>query len=88
MPYNGEDVMTKIKEKLIDSQKEIFSKTCFGAFLNITKFTHSPQILHNLMCKIANVASNTSDEMHFEICEKLFCNSLRKFAMITGLKCE
>ena len=50
MPYNVEDVMNKIKEKLTYFQKEMFSKTCFGAFLNITKFTHSPQLLHNLMC--------------------------------------
>ena len=35
--YNVENVMNRIKKKLTDSQKEMFSKTCFGAFLNITK---------------------------------------------------
>ena len=65
--------MNTIKDKLIDSQKEIFSKTCFGAFLNITKFTPSPQLLHNLMCKIVNVLGSTSNEMYFEIGGKLFC---------------
>ena len=88
VPYSIEDVMNRIKRKLIDSQKEMFSKTCFGAFLNFIKFTPSPQILHNLMCKLANVPGSNNDEMYFEICEKLFCYSLRHFAMIIGLKCE
>ena len=87
VPYNIEDVMNRIKEKLIDAQKEMVSKTCFGLFLNFTKFTHSPHILHNLLCRIANVPGSTSEEIYFEICGKLFCYSLCHFAMITGLKC-
>ena len=66
----------------------MFSKICFEAFLNFTKFTLSLQILHNLMCRIPNVPVSINDEMYFEICGKLFCYSFRYFAMITGLKCE
>ena len=88
MTYNIEDLMKRIKENLTDSQKKMFSKTYYGAFLNITKFTPSPQILHNLMCRIVNVPDNRSDEMYFEICGKLLCYSLHHFAMITGLTCE
>ena len=42
VPYSIEDVINRIKEKLIDSQKEMFSKICFGAFLNFIKFKPSP----------------------------------------------
>ena len=88
MPYNIEDVMNRIKEKLTDAHNEMFSKTCFGPFLNFTKFTPSPQILHNLLCKIANVLGGMEEEMYFEICGKLLSYSLYHFAMITRLKCE
>ena len=40
------------------------------------------------MYMIANVPGSISNEMYFEICGKLFCYSLRHFAMIAGLKCE
>ena len=86
MSYSIEDVIDTIKDKLTNSQKEMFSKTCFVAFLNITKFTPSPQLLYNMRCRIANVSDSTSNEMHFDICWKLLCYSLRHFAMSTGLK--
>ena len=40
------------------------------------------------MYMIANVPGSISNEMYFEICGKLFCYSLRHFAIITWLKCE
>ena len=66
----------------------MFSKTCFGPFLNFTKFTPSPQIQHNLLCRITNVPGSVEEEMYFEICGKLFCYLLHHFPIITGLKCE
>ena len=63
VPYNIEDMMNIIKEKLTDAQKEMFSKMCFGPFLNFTKFTPSLHILHNLLCRIANVLGNMSEKM-------------------------
>ena len=86
--YSVENIMNKIKDKLTASQKEMFSKTCFGVFLNSTKFTPSPQLLHNLMCKIVNVLGSSSDEMYFEIGGELFSYSMRHFAMIIGLNCD
>ena len=65
--HNVEDVMNRIKEKLIDSQKEMLSKICFGAVLNFSKFTPSPRILINLMCRIVNVRGSNSDEMYFNM---------------------
>ena len=80
------NVIHTIEDKLTTSQKGMFSKTYFGAFLIITKFTSSPSLLHNLMYRIVNVPGNSSDEMYFEIDGKLFYYLLRYFAMITGLK--
>ena len=76
--------MNKIKDKLTTSQKDTVSKTCFRVFLNITKFRSSLQLLHNLMYKIINIPSSSSDEMYFEISGNLFCYALRHFVMITG----
>ena len=40
------------------------------------------------MCRTINVLGSSSDEMYFEIGEKLFCYSMRHFLMITCLKCD
>ena len=74
--YCVEEVMNIIKAKLTYAQKEMFSKTYFGPFLYLTKFTPLPQILHNLLCRIVNVPGSTEEEIHFEIYGKLFCYSL------------
>ena len=86
--YCIEKVMNKIKAKLTYAQKEMFFKTYFGPYLYLNKFTPSPQILHNLLCRIVNVPESEEDEIHFKICGKLFCYSLQQFALITGLKCD
>ena len=86
--YSVGDFMNTIKDKLIYSQKEMFSKICFGVFLKITKFTPSTQLLHNLMCKIVNFLGGSSDEMYFDIGEKLLFYSMRNFVMITHLNCD
>ena len=66
-PYCIEEVLNTIKQKLIDAQNEMFSKTYFGPFLYLTKFNPLPQILHNLVYKIVNVPCSAEEDIYFEI---------------------
>ena len=83
------DIMATVDRKLIDPQKEMFSQTWLGYFLDVPKINHIGQILHNLASRqVYYIDCDDSDEnMHFEVSRICVTLSKLQFTVIIGLKC-
>ncbi|XP_030480073.2 uncharacterized protein LOC115697276 [Cannabis sativa] len=84
--YSSYDVIQKIKNKLTSKQLEMFRKTCFGHFLDVSEFQFSGQIVHHILLR--EVEQPNVEEMWFDICGAQLRFSIKEFALITGLNCS
>ncbi|KAM6562747.1 hypothetical protein CsatB_022745 [Cannabis sativa] len=79
-------VIENIKSCLSDVQLEMFSKTCFGHFLNLPDFKVQPQVFHGLLLR--EVQQPNDAELWVMIRGVRLRFSIEEFALITGLDCE
>ena len=50
----GFEKINVISEKLTVSQKDLFSKTCFGHFLNIKSYANQDKLVHHVLLREVN----------------------------------
>ncbi|KAM6553286.1 hypothetical protein CsatB_014048 [Cannabis sativa] len=79
-------VIENIKSCLSDVHLEMFSKTCFGHFLNLPDFKVQPQVFHGLLLR--EVQQPNDAELWLMIRGVRLRFSIEEFALITGLDCE
>ncbi|XP_059289692.1 uncharacterized protein LOC132043231 [Lycium ferocissimum] len=83
--YMNPKVKKELKDKLIDRQFELFSKTIFGKYLDMQHREVQPQMFRCFIVRELKKCTPTSfviDVNGFELTFKLF-----DFALMTGLKC-
>ena len=79
-------IVTQIKEKLTESQANLFKKSCFGCLVyEAPDLKFAPQLCHQILLREADCESIRTDAMWFN----LFGTSARfgpeEFSVITGL---
>ncbi|XP_038701848.1 uncharacterized protein LOC119998572 [Tripterygium wilfordii] len=83
------ETISDIKSKLSEDQLTLFRGSCFGAFLQLKNIKWAPQIVHQLILRqIQSKEHEKKGKLVFLIGGKESSFSIRKFNLITGLRCH
>ncbi|CAA2979118.1 Hypothetical predicted protein [Olea europaea subsp. europaea] len=80
-----DDIISDLQENLTETQKQIFSKTCFGHFLRMNYVRIQHQTIHKML--LMEVKQSNDNEMWFNVAGNLLRFSIPEFCLVTGLKC-
>ncbi|KAF4379627.1 hypothetical protein F8388_023644 [Cannabis sativa] len=82
-PYN---VINDINENLSDDQKELFRKSPFGHFLDVSNFNYQIQLIHLVL--LQQIHTERDDvELWFKLGDKAVRFGIEEFSIITGFDC-
>ncbi|KAF4353510.1 hypothetical protein F8388_013802 [Cannabis sativa] len=84
--YNPYNVIDDINENLSDEQKELFRKSPFGHFLDVSNFNYQIQLIHLVLLR--QIHTERDDvELWFKLGDKAVRFGVEEFSTITGLDC-
>ncbi|KAF4383759.1 hypothetical protein G4B88_020081 [Cannabis sativa] len=84
--YNPYNVIDDINENLSDEQKELFRKSPFGHFLDVSNFHYQIQLIHLVLLR--QIHTERDDvELWFKLGDKAVRFGVEEFSTITGLDC-
>ncbi|KAF4392547.1 hypothetical protein F8388_000674 [Cannabis sativa] len=82
--YNPYNVIDDINENLSDDQKELFCKSPFGHFLDVSNFNYQIQLIHLVLLRHTK---RDDVELWFKLGDKGVRFGVEEFSTITGLDC-
>ncbi|KAF4347544.1 hypothetical protein G4B88_023425 [Cannabis sativa] len=84
--YNPYNVIDDINENLSDDQKELFRKSPFGHFLDVSNFNYQIQLIDLVLLR--QIHTKRDDvELWFKLGDKAVRFGIEEFSLITGLDC-
>ncbi|KAF4395325.1 hypothetical protein F8388_001712 [Cannabis sativa] len=84
--YNPYNVIDDINENLSDDQKELFRKSPFGHFLDVSNFNYQIQLIDLVLLR--QIHTKRDDvELWFKLGDKAIRFGIEEFSLITGLDC-
>ena len=77
-------VIEEIKKKLNPPQLDLFTRSCFGHFLDLQELNISPQLIHQLLLREVKTQDHP-EELWFFICGNKVRFAKEEYGLITGL---